>query len=511
MSLRSDERAVTVQIGAVLLLAIIFAALALYQVNVVPAENGAVESEHNQQVHGEMQELRNAVKNAGTKGDSTSVSVTLGTRYPSRTFLTNPPNPTGTLETTETRTLGIENASVSGEYDGESAPNGLIGNHSTRALRYQPAYNEYRDAPTTTIEHAFAYNEFDTAQIALTEQPLIDGDRITIVLLEGELSKSSSGTITVDTRVVDGPTEAVTIQSTDGSITIPTRSPDIWNESIASEPNATVDSFDDGRLEIDLVDGTYKLQMARIGVGDASKPANERFDVRASDTGETGSSDGTPAYPVSWENPSDQAGVEDCNWDEKSCTITGNSVDLTMGTDNATDGASVAYAVSDRSVGTVSPTEGVTGSDGTHTTTVSVDANAEDGETVTVYTSSGSDGDKIVLEISRNGPALESASGQEVTYKKNNGLQKAGFNWTLSERGDIALRIYDREGGTVVGSKTVTNAATDDSENISVTAGSNNGGKAEPYPVWLEIEVLETGDVCGAQLRQSDETIDLCN
>jgi len=35
---------VTVQIGAVLLLAIIFAALVLYQVNTVPAENSALES-----------------------------------------------------------------------------------------------------------------------------------------------------------------------------------------------------------------------------------------------------------------------------------------------------------------------------------------------------------------------------------------------------------------------------------------------------------------------------------
>jgi len=84
---------VTVQIGAVLLLAIIFAALVLYQVNTVPAENSALEYEHNQNVHDEMQELRNAIRNAGTTGNSQSASITLGTQYPTRTFSMNPPDP----------------------------------------------------------------------------------------------------------------------------------------------------------------------------------------------------------------------------------------------------------------------------------------------------------------------------------------------------------------------------------------------------------------------------------
>ncbi len=90
------------------MLAIIFAALALYQVNAVPAENGAVESEHNQRVHGELQDLRNAVRNVGTGGGTRSVSVTLGTSYPTRIFLTNSPDPTGTLETTDWANVTIE-------------------------------------------------------------------------------------------------------------------------------------------------------------------------------------------------------------------------------------------------------------------------------------------------------------------------------------------------------------------------------------------------------------------
>jgi len=120
MSLRRDERAVTVQIGAVLLLAIIFAALVLYQVNTVPAENSALEYEHNQNVHDEMQELRNAIRNAGTTGNSQSASITLGTQYPTRTFSMNPPDPGGTLETVRPESkvrIEPENESKSYEYE----------------------------------------------------------------------------------------------------------------------------------------------------------------------------------------------------------------------------------------------------------------------------------------------------------------------------------------------------------------------------------------------------------
>ncbi|WP_226007004.1 hypothetical protein [Natrinema salinisoli] len=418
MSRWADERAVTVQIGAVLLLAIVFSALALYQVNAVPAENQAIESEHNQQVHDELQELRNAIRNVGTSGGSESVSVTLGTSYPTRTFLTNPTDPTGTLRTSETGTVRIDNASVDeadGSYTGN--PDALLGtDHETRTLRYEPSYNEYRTAPTTRLEHGFAFNDFGDATVALTEQPLIDGDRITIVLVEGNLSTSSSSATTVDTRLLSGPTDPVDLESDGGNITItlPTRSPTAWNETIGTdfgtgEERARVTAYADGNLTIELENESaaeYELQMARVGVGDASAPADDPFDVRDADGG-GGSGGSTPAYYVDWQDPSGQSSVDDSNCDSTSCIVTGDEVDLTMETDETAADAGVEYAVSDQSVGTVSPSSDRTDADGTDTTTFTVDSNAVDGDTVNVYTSSGSDGDKILLEIDR-----ESGGGQ---------------------------------------------------------------------------------------------------
>lgn len=315
--LRWDERAVTVQIGAILLLAIVFTALALYQVNAVPAENGAIEGDHNRQVQGELQDLRNAIRNVGTGGGSASVSVTLGTQYPTRTFLTNPPDPTGTLETTGSANLSIENATVEGTYGGDGDPSALIGTHETTTLVYEPDYHEYRTAPTTHIEHGLAFNEFGHANLSLTEQPLISDGTIGIVLLDGELSESGRRAVSLDPTALSGPTDPVTITDNESAgnvtITIPTATPAVWNESIGStfdtgESAARVTGYENGSLRIELADrDEYELRMARVGIGDDGEPSDE-FDITAG-SGATGAG----AYDVYWTDNHDN--VRQCDSD----------------------------------------------------------------------------------------------------------------------------------------------------------------------------------------------------
>jgi hypothetical protein len=171
---------VTVQIGAVLMLAIIFAALALYQVNAVPAENQAIESEHNKQVHGEMQELRNQIVSVAGGGAGGATSVTLGTTYPSRLVALNPGPASGTLRTAGTTdnriNVSIDNAKAPGEtgdvWDGTNR------SYNTGAVVYSPGYNLYTGAPDTTYEQSVLYNEFRSGTIVLANQTVVDGDRI---------------------------------------------------------------------------------------------------------------------------------------------------------------------------------------------------------------------------------------------------------------------------------------------------------------------------------------------
>ncbi|WP_254764481.1 hypothetical protein [Natrinema marinum] len=514
MSRWRDDRAVTVQIGAVLLLAIVFAALALYQVNAVPAENGAIESQHNGAVQNELQELRNAIRNVGTDGGSASVSVTLGTQYPSRTFLTNPIDPTGTLETTGTANVSIDNARFagdSGDYDGD--PSNLTqGTHATTSLVYRPDYNEYRSAPTTRIEHGLAYNEFENATIPLTEQGLVSDGTVRLVLLNGSLSKSRRGAVSLDPAVLSGPSDPVPIED-DGSgnitLSVPTHAPSAWNETIGTafgdgESNARVVSYAAGTLRIELAQRRepYDLRVARVGIGDSDDPSDE-FDVHRRQGGNgTGAS---PAYYVDWGDPSGQSSVDDGNCSADSCVVTGSSVDLTMETDGVVDGATVEYAVSDRSVGTVSPAEGTTGSGGTHTTTFSVDSNAQDGDTVTVYTSSGSDGDAIELVISRSGaggggggsgPSVDSFTTQQRPGN-NVGIR---YSWSVSSAGaeldTVVVELY-RDGTYIDENQRGVSGQTASTNN----AGFNNLGNGQEYT--LELTVTDgNGDSATATRTQ---------
>ena len=318
-----DERAVTVQIGAVLMLAIVFSALALYQVNAVPAENERVEFAHNDAVHDELQELRNAIQNVGTGGGTQSTSVALGTRYPSRTLATNPPPPTGRLETTGTATVRIENATFAGDesaYDGD--PENLTGSHETTTLAYVPDYNEYDAAPTTRIEHGFAYNDFGHAQVSLTDQPLVSDRTIRLVVLEGNLSASGSRAVTLDPTALSGPSDEVPIERENGdniTVTVPTAAPTAWNETIGTtfedgQSDARVSDYEagggeSGYLTIELANAAYDLQVARVGIGDGGDSSGE-YDVTERDGSGGGSGGSGGAYDVYWTD--DHANARAC-------------------------------------------------------------------------------------------------------------------------------------------------------------------------------------------------------
>ncbi|AGB31477.1 hypothetical protein C488_00065 [Natrinema pellirubrum DSM 15624] len=389
----------------------------------MPAENQAVEIDHNRQVHGEMQELRNAIKNAGTTGGTTSISVTLGTQYPTRTFLTNPPDPTGTLRTSETGAVGIDNAEFNGRYT-TTADEFLEEDFETRTLSYEPSYNEYRDAPTTRIEHGFAFNEFTGTSVALTEQPLVDGNRLTIVLVEGNLSTSSRGSTAVDTRILSGPTDPISLED-DGdniTITVPTSSPNAWNESIGTEfgagsgaEHARVTGYADGQLRVELEgDMEYELRMARVGVGDGRDDGPDEFDisrVTAEDTNSSG------AYDVRWDT--DRINDEEhASCTDESCTFTaataGDTIQASVETAPAVDDADVEYAVGNNEIAGLVPGRG-TIQDGVHETALEARSNG----TTTLFASSGGAGDALDVTV-----AVESAEASlpegSVAYHDRN-------------------------------------------------------------------------------------------
>ncbi|MCW8172603.1 hypothetical protein D8S78_10590 [Natrialba swarupiae] len=256
-------------------------ALALYQVNAVPAENEVVEIEHNQEIHDEMQDLRNAVRAVGAGGGSQPTTVTLGTQYPTRTLTANPPPPAGTLETSEAGSLEIENAEVServGEYDESQLEALVLGTHDTRTLSYEPGYNEYRarrrhgsNTPSRSTTSGMRLSSCRGRPA--TRRRRLDHGRLTRGEPLGDVDRL--GDRRSRRRRADGSGSDRVRRWTDHDHA-PDGDPAAWNETFADESDVTVDSYDEtaGALTIELDGDEYDLQVSRVAVGDGD-PGSE--------------------------------------------------------------------------------------------------------------------------------------------------------------------------------------------------------------------------------------------
>lgn len=294
MDFTGDERGQSVQIGAVLLFAVLILSFSSYQAFVVPEQNREVEFSHNQQVQSQMQDLRNAIVSVPSTSSQQAVTLPLGTQYPGRLLATNPGPPSGLLYTNgtadESRNLTVRNAvaldnETADYWDGTSARH-----YNTGSIAYQPEYNVYGSAPETVYEHSVVYNQFRTGNLTLSDQTIVDGREITLVALNGSVSRASSGSISVDVRPVSRSSRTVQVTnataSSNVSISFLSRLPaSAWrNDVLEEEIDAAPDNGTDAQYIANVTqrDGPgslynvtiilergaiYRLKMAKAGVG----------------------------------------------------------------------------------------------------------------------------------------------------------------------------------------------------------------------------------------------------
>jgi PKD repeat protein len=270
------ERSQASVIGFVLVFGIIISLLVILQVTAVPAWNQGIEVTHNERVQEDMESVREDILRTSTTATPTSGSLSLGTRYPVRPFLVNPPPPTGRLEVTDPAQIRITNATVRGEtndyWDGSTRT------FPDQALRYQPDYNEYDNAPTTVLESAVLYNRFGERFLPKTETQLVSDRRITLVTLNGTLSRGGTSTANVELQPLSAPQQVTTVRAVDPlTLSLPTRLPaEQWRELLADErvangghvTNVSVTPGDPGRLRVTLAAGeSYDLRLAKVGLG----------------------------------------------------------------------------------------------------------------------------------------------------------------------------------------------------------------------------------------------------
>lgn len=319
-----DRRGVTVQIGAILLFGILILSIAAYQATAVPADNERIEFNHNQQVQQDVLDLRNALLRSGTAGGSQSVSVSLGTTYPSRVLFVNPPPPGGRLATGPARPLAVRNVSAR---DGETrdylnaSANGAY-TLRTKNLSYTPDYNVYDSAPVTTVGTGTVANEFPAGNdTALAGQTLVRDNDVYLLAVGGNLSAARSGSLSVDPQALSrsrDPT-AVTDDGT-GNVTLvvpTTLSADRWRSLLGDEYDPDFDgaghvyrvSDVPGRAAVEIaLDGnqTYRLRTAFVGVGSTGPAPGPAYLTRVD-----GGADVTVAVRDRYNNPVPNSRVGD--------------------------------------------------------------------------------------------------------------------------------------------------------------------------------------------------------
>lgn len=287
------------QIGAVLLLGFLVIGLSIVQTTVVPNENEQTEFRHSQAVQQDLQELRNSIVRTASLGASQPQTVQIGTTYRGRTLFVNPPPPSGRLSTGPPGNYSLGNVTVrdeAGEYW-----NGTT-NVSTKPLRYDADYNEYRNAPQTVYESTVVVNRFDGGRdLLLTDQQLVDANRVTLVSLSGNLSRARAGELTVDPRAISTVSRTVTIED-NFTLVVPTSlSADTWRTNprlFGNEYDGTGNENNDRYVDrVEPVAGSeairvvfernasYELRLGRVALGTGAVNPPPAYVVPVSPTG----------------------------------------------------------------------------------------------------------------------------------------------------------------------------------------------------------------------------------
>ena len=412
---RGDERGQSVVIGSLLVFTILVLAFSSYQAFVVPEQNADIEADHFRTVEDQFAELRTNVVNA-VEGDATrSTAIDLGATYPSRAVALNPPPATGRLDTKVAGAVEVTEGGTPEEICSDGAT------PMTRSLVYTSGYNEYRPPQSIGYENRVVSREFRAG--TLFEQRLVDSGKISLYLLTGEVDANGVDTYSLELNA----SREYTTTLTDPTVTVPSRfDNDTWNDDILgdrTDVEATPASGD--RVQLSFTGGQYEVSCAVVGLnGDpAYTPPSD---------GSGGAGDA--AYDVRWLNASGENGTTmPCS--DTECTLNGSvakTLDLTADTIPTAEAAAVRFAVSDSTVGTVTPATNETDSAGQTATRLRAKANGS----VKIYAASGGSGDVINITVENFVPLSISAVFTDSNTNVTTAEQATGTT-TLAAKAEV--------------------------------------------------------------------------
>ncbi|MDL0125147.1 Ig-like domain-containing protein [Halobacterium salinarum] len=269
--------------------ATIIIAMSMYQVTIVPSENAEVEYSHSQTTQQQLMDVRNSILRSAATGTTQPASISMGVQYPTRVFLVNPPPSTGTLETAPAGEIRLENVQAAQNTETNEFFTGFFDTAntwraSTKNLTYEPDYTEYENAPTLLYASSMLSNYYPSNEnspvIPLSEQLLVNEETrtITLVALNGSVSTTQAGSVSVEPTALSAPYQDVAVEPTPGDelqLTVPIPADADTLAARTSLDSSQVSNVADG-VQIQL-SGEYTLRTAKVGVGSGTEGTDASY------------------------------------------------------------------------------------------------------------------------------------------------------------------------------------------------------------------------------------------
>lgn len=282
MGFRDDDRGQSIQVGAILMFAVLVILLATYQTTVVPNDNRSAEFDHSLGAEEDLLDVRNAILRSYQTGETAPETVKLGMTYPRHSLGVNPAPVGGTLRTAQGGTVSVT--------DTDGTVDACPVSSETKTMNYSAGYNYLQPSPTLVYENTVLYADYgDGNRVMISDQSLVQGDKINLIALRGNYSENGIGVTDIQPQAGQyrsTPTENATIE-------VPTRlSESQWKRLLDGEvqdpDNVTVQETAEGRiLRVELT-GSYDVRCGLVGANSVPEGGPR---------GEEGGTDINPAGP----------------------------------------------------------------------------------------------------------------------------------------------------------------------------------------------------------------------
>lgn len=289
MRFADDSRAVSTIIGALFVFSFLIAGLVLNQVQVVPSENKEVEFEHYQSVQEDMTALGSETVAVAGRNITSSTTIDLGVRYPSRTFALNPPPAAGSLQKQPSGNIEII------KNDGSRIAEDLCGGGtSTFGIAYQPAYNELSTS-NIVYENGQVYVNGSSGDAMLDSRVLINSTTQTIDIYR--LSGSVPSEAAIRPTSVDITGSAITGKATGVGVDELTFPSDLsasnWESSVIDDSgNSALDAVETSQgVRVEGFDSEYTIRCRTLGL-EGAQPETDFASEFKTTPGGSGPGDG---------------------------------------------------------------------------------------------------------------------------------------------------------------------------------------------------------------------------